>query len=695
MYPPSINKDWNESYIDVINNTTLWGHLLPNEIVYLDMPILAHNKTSYLVTNTIAISPNQQYVAYTLDENGGEVYQLYVKHIESNKVYTIYNTETLDEALQCDGSVVWNNANDVLFYVTQDNTTKRSHKLYSHRIFNSTGHWIDTCDQVDVLLLEEEDGSFNVRIAKTFDGRYLLIRLSSKESSEVHYLDLQSDDVKEEQEMTRTANHNLVCIAKRAHKVLYRVTHCQGYWLVQTNIGGLPNLSLKACRVGKDGMENWKDVIINNNDVPSIPVFSGGHERSLDGVTVFHPSFEEATDPNHSPPLAYAIITGREDGMPRVWALELSVKDGTNDNDDIGTLTVTSMTRLEFDEDAYDVGIGGVRDPCLPYVVISYDSLITPPSHIAVPLSRPSELSVRKVLKVKTVPGYNKDSYACERTTVKSRDGKTDIPVSLVYHRDVLTDRCGPIHPVHLYGYGSYGASIEASFRSTRLPLLKRGFVYVLAHVRGGGELGRPWYDDAKFLAKKNSFNDFVDVALWLVDDSINANDTIESTIGRGITRPSKLSCEGQSAGGLLVGASLNQRPDLFRAAILGVPFVDVTCTMIDSTIPLTIAEWSEWGNPNEEKYFDYITSYSPINNVKDGSVYPTCLITGGLNDRRVAYWEPTKYCAELRHKISDKSGPVLLKMNMDSGHSSGSDRYKYFRDFAFDYAFLLDALSS
>lgn len=654
--------------------------MLPKEVVYLDIPLLAHNKT-YLDTATIALSPDQEYLAYTLDESGGEIYQLYVKHIESNMVWTIYNTAETDKALVCDGSVVWNDTNDILFYVTQDNT-KRSHKLYSRRIFNSTGHWIDVNHQVDILLLEEEDGSFNLRITKTFDGRYLLVRLSSKESSEVHYLDLQSDDVREGEEMSRTANHNLVCIAKRAHKVLYRVSHCQGYWLVQTNIGGLPNLCLKACRVGKDGMENWKGV--------DIPVFSGEHECSLDGVTVFHPTTEEATDPNNSP-LAYAIITGREDGMPRVWILEL------NDiaNDDIGTLTVTSMTRLEFDEDAYDVGIGGVRDPCLPYVVISYDSLITPPSHIAVPLSRPVDLSVRKVLKVKNVPGYSKDMYAYERTTVKSRDGKTEIPVSLLYHGDVLTDRSGTIHPVHLYGYGSYGASMEASFRSTRLPLLKRGFVYVLAHVRGGGELGRPWYDDAKFLTKKNSFNDFIDVALWLVDDLIHANDTVDSTVGRGVTHPSKLSCEGQSAGGLLVGASLNQRPDLFRAAILGVPFVDVTCTMIDSTTPLTVAEWSEWGNPNDEKYFDYIASYSPINNIKDGSVYPTCLITGGLNDPRVAYWEPAKYCAELRHKISDESGPVLLKMNMDSGHSSGSDRYKYFRDFAFDYAFLLDALSS
>ena len=263
--------------------------------------------------------------------------------------------------------------------------------------------------------------------------------------------------------------------------------------------------------------------------------------------------------------------------MPRVWILEFSDEKGQSSND-FSPLTVSRMTRLEFDEDAYDVGIGGNRDPSLPYVVISYDSLITPPSHIAVPLSNPKDLSARRILKAKDVPGYNKESYACERTTVTSRDGKA-IPVSLVYHRDVLKERHdGPI-PAHLYGYGSYGASIEASFRSTRLPLLNRKVVYALAHVRGGGELGRPWYDEAKYLTKKNTFNDFVDVARWLVGDATDdGTSPAESSIGRGITTPSKLSCEGRSAGGLLVGASLNQHPELFRAAILGVPFVDVAC---------------------------------------------------------------------------------------------------------------------
>ena len=184
--------------------------------------------------------------------------------------------------------------------------------------------------------------------------------------------------------------------------------------------------------------------------------------------------------------------------MPRVWIIEIKEDETIGKN-----LAISLTTRLEFDESAYDVGIGGNRDPSLPYVVISYDSLVTPPSHIAIPLSSPIDLDARIVLKEKDVPGYVKESYACERTTVRSRDGKTDIPVSLIYHRDVLQERKNGAIPTHLYGYGSYGASIEASFRSTRLPLLKRKVVYALAHVRGGGEMGRPWYDEAKYLTKK------------------------------------------------------------------------------------------------------------------------------------------------------------------------------------------------
>jgi oligopeptidase B len=222
---------------------------------------------------------------------------------------------------------------------------------------------------------------------------------------------------------------------------------------------------------------------------------------------------------------------------------------------------------------------------------------------------------------------------------------------------------------------------MECYFSSQRLPLLDRGIIYAIAHVRGGGEMGRQWYEEpsgGKFLCKKNTFDDFVDVAADLVE--------------WGVTAPDRLSIEGASAGGLLIGASVNQRPDLFKAAIYGVPFVDVIGTMCDNTIPLVAAEWTEWGNPNEKRFFEYMRSYDPMSNVRVGAAYPSCLLVGGLHDPRVQYWEPTKLAATIRHGADlEKSGPICLKIETSAGHFSASDRYKYLREQAFDWAFLLD----
>lgn len=574
IYPPPVNENWDKKVTNS-NNETYFPPLLPGEELYLDVPALARNET-YFALGAIVLSQDNQYVAYSTDTKGGETCQIYVKHIESGEVWPLYQNST--SLLECDGSIDWNDESNALFYKVMDDA-HRPYKLYLRQIFDSDGKWIGIDDQKeeDQLLLEENDELYNLRTGKTFDGKYLIVQCSSKESKEIHYLDLRPDD-------GDTRSNKLVCIAKRQHKVLYTVKHCHGYWLVQTNIGGLPNLSLKACKVGDEGMDKWKDVVSSNTGEI---VFDGGHVRTCDGLTVFTPT---ATDSDTSSPLAYAVITGREEGMPRVWFLELNEEETAEEG--TSPLTVSQLTRLEFDEDAYDVGIGAIRDPTLPYCVIAYDSLVSPPSHIAIPLSNPVELDARKVLKEKEVPGYNKEQYACERTTVRSRDGKTDIPVSLVYHRNVLKDRMnGPI-PTHLYGYGSYGASVEASFRSTRLPLLDRGFVYALAHVRGGGENGRPWYDDARYLTKKNTFNDFVDIAEWLVGKGTSAADST-SSIGNGITSPQKLSCEGRSAGGLLVGASINQQPELFNAAIFGVPFVDVACKYMMSWFTLFLTRLS------------------------------------------------------------------------------------------------------
>lgn len=605
--------------------------VLEGEEVYLDVNKLAEGK-KYCSVGVAAVSRNHEYLAYTLDETGGETCTLQVLNLATG--------ETLDHdpKLECDGSVSWNDSHDSVFYIQMDEA-HRPYRVYRRKVVGRTDD-----EPEDELLYEEPDELYWVSISKTFDGKFLLARSSSKETAEVHYLDL------------RDPASKLECISPRRKKVLYRASHRNGSWMISTNVGGTPNMKLMTCRVGESD-DAWQMVEDKNGDA----IFSGGLDRSLEGVTVFDGS--------------RAVITGREGGMPRVF-----IADFGDDGADGSAVVAGGVERLEFDETAYDVGLGGNREPESDSVVVAYDSLVTPTSSIRVPLSDTS-LSARVVLKTKEVPGYDRDLYACERTTVKSRDGMTDIPVSLVYAKDAIKE--GEAVPCHLYGYGSYGACIEASFSVTRFPLLKRGVVYVIAHVRGGSEMGRQWYEEpngAKYLCKMNTFNDFVDVARYLIDD-------------RKLTVPAKLSCEGRSAGGLLIGASINQAPDLFRAAVLGVPFVDVACTMVDATIPLTVVEWEEWGNPNEEEFFEYMMSYSPMNNVREGGVYPACLLTGGLHDPRVQYWEPAKFAAELRHKQSEKSGPVVLKIDMAAGHFSASDRYKYVRELAFDYAFLLDQL--
>jgi len=346
------------------------------------------------------------------------------------------------------------------------------------------------------------------------------------------------------------------------------------------------------------------------------------------------------------------------------------------------TCGVEKFEQLSFDEDAYDVGLGAHYEFDTDKFVVGYDSLVTPLQSLEINLD---DTSQRTVLKEKVVPGYDRALYGCERTTATARDGKTEIPVSIVYRRDVMESHAASGDPVyvHLYGYGSYGACMEASFSSTRLTLLNRGVVYVIAHVRGGGEMGRQWYEEpngAKYLCKKNTFNDFVDVGRYLVDV-------------RKLTVPTRMSCEGRSAGGLLIGASINQEPQLFKCALLGVPFVDVVCTMSDATIPLTTGEWEEWGNPNEEKFHQYMMEYCPMQNVKSGSKYPDCLLTGGLHDPRVQYWEPAKFAATIRHNGRDDDNVVCVKMDMSAGHFSASDRYKYLKELSFDYAFVLDRL--
>ena len=268
---------------------------------------------------------------------------------------------------------------------------------------------------------------------------------------------------------------------------------------------------------------------------------------------------------------------------------------------------------------------------------------------------------------------YDPANYETERIWATATDGKK-VPISLVYRKG--TERNGS-NPCLLYGYGSYGASMSPSFDQKRLSLIDRGFIYAIAHIRGGQEMGRHWYEDGKFLNKKNTFTDFISCAKHLIAENYTSTE--------------KLGINGRSAGGLLMGAVTTMAPDLFKAVVAGVPFVDVVTTILDESLPLSVGEWEEWGNPNEEEFYRYMLSYSPYDNTTPQD-YPHLLITGGLNDPRVSYWEPAKWAAKLR-TVKTNDNHLMLKIHMGAGHFSASGRYDYLRDIAFEYAFLIDVL--
>ncbi|CAB9499500.1 Dipeptidyl aminopeptidase BI [Seminavis robusta] len=627
------DKDHNNPLLHMDWDGSAEAPILPGEQVKLDVNELAKGK-DYCAVGSVTTSPSDELLAYTVDFKGDEQCELYVKHLETGEIVDH------DPSLQMYGRVLWGNDDHTIFYLKLDSTL-RPYQVYRRTIGTAT-------KEDDELLFEETDEMYWTSISKSLDGKYLFVETSSTETSEVHYLDLKDDN----------DSSTLQCVAKRRFKVLYDVEHRNEQWWITSNVKGTPNMRLFTAPAQPNCQDDW--ALVTDPTTEGTPLFDGGYARALHGVTAF---------------AGHVVAQGREGGMPRVWLLTM---------DDINK--VVKFDTLTFEEEAHDVGLTSHFEFDVDKIVVAYDSMITPLQYLELPLDNPTDESERTVLKDKLVPGYDKNLYNCERVMALSRDGTTEIPVNLVYRKDIMEQHVAssgggePVH-CHLYGYGSYEACMEASFSATRLSLLNRGIVYAIAQIRGGGEMGRQWYEEpngAKYLCKKNTFNDFVDVARYLIDT-------------KKLTSPQKLTCEGRSAGGLLIGASINQAPELFKVAILGVPFVDVVCTMIDASIPLTTGEWEEWGNPNEEKFHEYMMEYSPMQNVKEGAIYPSCLLTGGLHDSRVAFWEPAKFAATLRHAQSPESGPVCLKMELSAGHFSASDRYKYYRELAFDYAFLLD----
>lgn len=321
-------------------------------------------------------------------------------------------------------------------------------------------------------------------------------------------------------------------------------------------------------------------------------------------------------------------------------------------------------------EPVYSVGGGPNAEFDARTYRFQYDSYVTPDAEFEYDL----DTRARKLLKQREVRGYDPSKYGSELVYAQARDG-TRIPVSMVYRRD--RRKAGP-QPMLLYGYGSYGLSLDVNFSSARLSLLDRGVIFATAHVRGGGEMGKRWHDEGRMLEKKNTFTDFIACAEHLIRKRYTASD--------------RLVIEGGSAGGLLMGAVTNLRPDLFRGVVSEVPFVDVVNTMLDDTLPLTTGEYEEWGNPNSRAHYDCMLSYSPYDNLKPGA-YPAMLVETSLNDSQVMYWEPAKYVARLRTLKSD-GNPLLLRINMDAGHGGASGRYDFLKEIAFTYAFILGVLN-
>ena len=489
------------------------------------------------------------------------------------------------------------------------------------RQFQLYRHMRGTPYAADALVFEEADERFNIGAGRTRDGKYILMDSASHTTSECHFLSAAEPE----------GEFRLICARQDEHE--YSVDHREDLWYIRTNDQGR-NFRLVTAPVDSPGRESWTERIPHRSDV------------MLEEIDLFR---------------TFYIACERSGGLPRLVCHRF-----------IGVGPLAEGAReIIFPEPAYSASphINRVFDT--PTWRYAYQSLVTPSSVF----EYDPENGASKLLKEVEVPGgFDRTLYASERIQATAPDG-VQVPISLVYRRDA---RQPGKNPLYVYGYGSYGYSLPLSFGSSRLSLLDRGIVMAYAHIRGGGDLGKPWHDAGKMLVKRNTFTDFIAC--------------VEHLTAAGYGDPARVSAEGGSAGGLLMGAITNLRPDLFRVIVSHVPFVDVMNTMLDASLPLTVPEYEEWGNPNVPEYFKYMLSYSPYDNLKSGN-YPSTLIKTSLHDSQVMYWEPAKYVAKLRTLRMD-TNPLLLVTNMKAGHGGASGRYDYLKEIAFDYAFLLKELN-
>ncbi|HEY9525677.1 MAG TPA: S9 family peptidase [Anaerolineales bacterium] len=479
-------------------------------------------------------------------------------------------------------------------------------------------HILGTDPAQDLLLYEEQDETYFLWLTQSRSKGYILAYLHSTVTDEWIYLPNDG------------STYEFKIFQPRTTGIEYQVDHAGDHFFVTTNENA-QNFKLMRTSLHATTKEHWEEVIPHRSDT------------LIDGMDAFEDFF---------------VLYERHGGFPQI---RISGIDG-----------LTNAWNIPFPEPVYS--FLPARNPEFKTDILrfTYTSLVTPKSVIDYHV----EEKTWTVIKQDEIPsGYDAGQYVSERAYATAHDG-TQVPISLVYKKGL--EKNGS-NPALLYGYGSYGYSVDAGFDPNRLSLLDRGFVFAIAHIRGGSEMGRAWYENGKMLNKRNSFTDFIACA--------------EHLIAENFTRKEKLAIMGVSAGGLLVGACLTMRPDLFGAVVAKVPFVDVISTMSDPSIPLTTLEYDQWGNPDDREYFDYMLSYSPYDNIRS-TEYPHILITTGLNDPRVAFWEPAKFTAKLR-ELKTNDANLLLKTNFEAGHAGASGRYDYIKEIAFEYAFLIDKVGS
>lgn len=491
-------------------------------------------------------------------------------------------------------------------------TRKDLQTLRSDKIYK---HTLGTDASADVVVFHEKDDTFSTFVYKEKSKKYLVIGSSSTLTSEYQILE------------ANNPNGAFRIFQKRTRGLEYSISHYGDSFYIVTNKDKATNFKLMKTPETATSAENWTDLIGHRKDV------------LLEGIEIFKD---------------YLVVEERSNGLNKIQIRPWNGKGAYYLPFAIETYTAYTTTNVDFDTEILRYG---------------YQSMATPSSIIDFNM-RTQE---KKVLKEQEVLGgkFDKNNYIEERIWATATDG-TKVPISIVYRKGIQKNGKNPLL---LYAYGSYGATMDPYFSSTRLSLLDRGFIYAIAHIRGGEDLGREWYENGKLLKKKNTFTDFVDCSKFVIAEKY--------------TSAEHLYAEGGSAGGLLMGAIVNMAPELYNGVIAQVPFVDVITTMLDDTIPLTTGEYDEWGNPNEKKYYDYMLSYSPYDQVK-AQAYPNMYVSTGLHDSQVQYWEPAKWVAKLRvFKTNDKQ--LFLDTNMDAGHGGASGRFEALKELAKEFAFLLD----